>query len=190
MSTALRRLLSSGSVALAALTLSGASVAHAQGTGAATRPVSIGITGGLSIPTGDFGDFYSSGFNAGGLLEFSRPASPLAFRLEGEYQRFGIKDEVTVGDPGDLRVISGVANVVYKFGGVMARPYVLGGVGLFNVGITEGDGDPENEFGFNVGAGLELPLSGITAFADIRYQSIQTEGDAFNLVPIRVGIRF
>lgn len=186
MSTTLRRLLVCGPLALAL----SASAAHAQATGAPTRPVSVGITGGLSIPTGDFGDVYSSGYNAGALLEFARPVSPLAFRIEGEYQRFAVKDEASIGDPPDLRVISGVANLLYKFGGETARPYLLGGVGLFNVGATVDGGDSENKFGFNVGAGLELPLSGITAFGDIRYQSIQTEGDALNLIPIRVGIRF
>ncbi len=187
MTTALRRLLVCGPLALA-LT---ASAAHAQATGASTRPVSVGISGGLSIPTGDAGDFYDSGFNVGGLLEFTRPASPLAFRLEVDYQRFAFKDDSGVlSSDTDTRIISGVANALYKFGGETARPYLLGGVGLFNLSAAAENADSETKFGFNLGAGLEIPLSGITAFGDIRYQSIQTEGSAFNIIPIRVGIRF
>lgn len=185
--TTLRRILAAAPLALALTT-----AAHAQttGTGAPTRPVSFGVAGGLSIPTGDFGDVLKSGFLAGALLEFTRPASPVAFRIEADYQRFSIKDDFDIGSPSDTRVISGVANVLYKFAGETARPYVLGGVGLFNVGATVEGADSENKFGFNVGAGLEIPLSGITAFGDVRYQSIQTEGSALNLIPIRVGIRF
>ncbi|MGZ8379858.1 MAG: outer membrane beta-barrel protein [Gemmatirosa sp.] len=184
MTKTFRRLLA---VAPFALVVSAVS-AQAQEAGTITRPVSIGITGGLTVPTGDAGDFLESGFNAGALLEFTSATLPVAFRINGEYQRFSGKNAPS--NAVDLRIISGTADVVYKFGGVMARPYVLGGVGLFNVGATVEDADSENKFGFNVGAGLELPLSGITAFADVRYQSIQTEGNATNLIPIRVGIRF
>lgn len=173
----------------APLALALSTVAQAQTT-TSTRPVSFGIAGGLSVPTGDAGDVFDAGYLVGGLLEFSRPASPLAFRAEVDYQRFSIKESVAVGNPSDARLISGVANVLYKFPGMMARPYVLGGVGLFNVGATTEGSDSSNEFGFNLGAGLELPLSGITVFGDVRYQSIQTEGSATNLIPIRVGLRF
>lgn len=184
MSTTFRRLLVCGPLAL----VLSASAAHAQATGAPTRPVSVGITGGLSIPTGDFADGVKSGFNVGGLLEFSRPASPLAFRIEGEYQRFDAKSEAP--GAGNLRIISGVANVLYKFAGETARPYLLGGVGLFNTGSSVEDSESETDFGANVGVGLEIPLSGITAFGDIRYQSIFASPDNVSLIPIRVGIRF
>jgi opacity protein-like surface antigen len=186
MTTSLRRL---AGCAAALLTVS-AATAHAQAA-AATRPVSVGITGGLTIPTGDFGDGYDSGYNVGGLLEFAFPLSPLSLRINGEYQSFKLKDEFSLGgDNEDFRIISGTADLVYKLPGMMVRPYVLGGVGLFNGKVSGSDGDSENKFGFNLGGGLEIPLSGITVFGDARYQSIQTEGDATNLVPIRVGIRF
>lgn len=179
-----RRLLA---VAPLALVVSAAS-AHAQGTGAPTRPVSVGIAGGLSIPTGDAGDAIESGFVVGGLLEFARPVSPVAFRFEVDYQRFGSK--LDVPGAGNLRVISGVANVLYKFAGETARPYLLGGVGLFNTGSSVEGSESETDFGANVGVGLELPLSGITAFGDVRYQAIFASPDNVNLIPIRVGVRF
>jgi hypothetical protein len=184
MTKTLRRLLA---VAPLAFAVSAAS-AHAQATGAPTRPVSIGITGGLSIPTGDAGDAIESGFLVGGLLEFARPVSPLAFRLEVDYQRF--ESKLDLPGAGNLRVISGVANVLYKFGGETVRPYLLGGVGLFNTGSSVEGSESETDFGGNVGIGLELPLSGITAFGDVRYQSIFASPDNVNLIPIRVGIRF
>lgn len=184
MTKTLRRLLA---VAPLALVVSAAS-AHAQATGAPTRPVSIGIAGGLTIPTGDAGDQIKSGFLVGGLLEVARPASPLAFRFEVDYQRFDSK--LDLPGAGNLRVISGVANVLYKFAGETARPYLLGGVGLFNSGSSVENSESETDFGANVGLGLEIPLSGITAFGDVRYQTIFASPDNVNLIPIRVGIRF
>ena len=181
--TTLRRIL-----AVAPLALALSTAAHAQATGAPTRPVSIGVAGGLSIPTGDAGDQVESGYVVGGLLEFTRAASPLAFRIEGDYQRFDSKSDAP--GAGNQRVISGVVNILYKVAGETARPYLLGGVGLFNTGSWTENSGSNTDFGFNLGAGLEIPLSGITAFGDIRYQSIQTEGSAFNIIPIRVGIRF
>jgi hypothetical protein len=183
MTTDLRRL----TACAAALLAVSASTAQAQ-TAAAARPVSFGVAGGLSIPTGDAGDVIKSGFVAGGLLEVTRPASPIAFRFEVDYQRFDSK--LDVPGAGNLRVISGVANVLYKFAGQTARPYLLGGVGLFNSGSSVEGSESENDFGGNVGIGLELPLSGITAFGDVRYQAIFASPDNVNLIPIRVGIRF
>ena len=186
MTTHLRRL----TACAAALLAVSASTAHAQAA-AAARPVSFGVTGGLSIPTGDFGDFFESGYNVGALLEFTPRLSPVTLRVEGDYQRFAVKD---VDSESDLRMISGTANALFKFGSAtMVRPYVLGGVGLFNVGGTGDDGESENKFGYNVGGGLEIPLSGITVFGDVRFQQVRVgdEGESnFNLVPIKVGIRF
>jgi opacity protein-like surface antigen len=184
MTTALART----ACAAALLTLS-AAAAHAQ-PAAATRPVSVGVSGGLTVPTGDFGDAYDSGYNVGGLLEFTPRTSPLAFRLEGTYQKFSLKENVRVGDADDLRIISGVVNALYKFGGTAARPYLLGGLGAYNLDLSGDDTDSETKLGFDLGAGLEIPLSGITVFGDVRYESIRTEIDPTNLIPVRVGIRF
>ena len=196
---------------LALLALS-ASAAHAQTAVGPTRPVSFGVSGGLSIPTGDAGDVFASGFNVDALVEVqARPASPLAFRFEAGYQRFELKDELKDlfeefgGDVDvDARILSGLANVVYKFPGTTVRPYVLGGIGVFNLGgsvsisgfeefeeeLDTDDSGSTTSFGYNVGGGLEVPLSGLTAFGEVRFQQIRIDGSGFNIVPIKVGIRF
>src|SRR5688500_628000 len=73
---------------IAALGLAG--TAHAQG---AARPFSFGISGGVSIPTGDAGDALESGFNVSGLLQARQAAGPLGFRAEVGYHNFGLKGE-------------------------------------------------------------------------------------------------
>jgi opacity protein-like surface antigen len=196
---------------LALLVLS-ASAAHAQTAAGPARAVSFGVSGGLGIPTGDAGDVFASGFNVDALVEVqARPASPLAFRFEAGYQRLELKDDIRdlfeeLGGDIDVnaRIFSGLANVLYKFPGTTVRPYVLGGVGVFNLGgsasisgfeefeeelDTEESGSTTS-FGYNVGGGLEVPLSGITVFGDVRFQQIRIDGSGFNIVPIKVGIRF
>ena len=196
---------------LALLALS-ATAAHAQTAVGPTRPVSFGVSGGLSIPTGDAGDVFSTGFNVDALVEVqARPASPLAFRFEAGYQRFELNDDLKdlfdeLGGDIDVnaRIFSGVANAIYKFPGTTVRPYVLGGIGVFNLGgsatisgfeefeeelDTEESGSTTS-FGYNVGGGLEVPLSGLTAFGEVRFQQIRIDGSGFNIVPIKVGVRF
>ena len=92
---------------IAALALAGS--AHAQ---SATRPFSLGVSGGISIPTGDAGDAWDSGFNVSGLLQARQAASALGFRAEVGYHRFGIKG---AGD-GNSRLITGIANGIFHLG--------------------------------------------------------------------------
>jgi opacity protein-like surface antigen len=194
------------------LLAAGAAAAHAQaadGASAGARRWSIGAVAGASIPTGTLGDVVATGFNVAGQVEYRRPASPLAVRLEVDYHRFGLKDELRelffeAGGAvnANLNVLGGAVNAVYTFPVTTpVRPYVLGGLGVyrlsgsFDVSGFEGELDEESDsgsatrLGANVGAGIELPLSGITAFAEVRYLTIRAS-EAANLVPLRVGVRF
>jgi len=93
----------------------------------------------------------------------------------------------------------GVANAVYTFSAgptAVVRPYLIAGVGAYNGKLTVDDSDAdedsetETNIGFNGGIGLEIPLSGITGFGEIRYTSVSTPGARTSWVPIRFGIRF
>lgn len=207
MSTFVRRTFAAAGAVAGAIVLSVSTLA-AQGavTPGIERPVSFGITGGATFPTGDFGDAAASGFNVGALLEFKPSPAPLSFRIEGEFQQFGLSDdfkdliETLGGDPDvKFRIISGTANAVYKFpvASTTVRPYLIGGVGVYNLDLSddetlgeEGDVESETKFGLNGGAGIELPLSGLTTFIEVRFHSIFTEDAKTNLIPVRVGIRF
>ena len=152
------------------------------------RPVSLGISGGASVPSGDLGDGLESGFNIGGLLQVSPATSPLGLRLEGNYHRF----DYDAGVDGNTRLISGVANGVLRFPGQVVRPYLIAGIGAYNLGgeVANVDLDSETNVGLNGGAGIDIPLSGIAAFVEARYHTVFREGANFNMVPITVGIRF
>jgi hypothetical protein len=177
--------------ALGALLVS-ANVASAQ----SAKAVSLGISGGATIPVGDFGDFYSTGFNGTASLMFRSVGSPIGLRVDGMYNRLSIKDDATITVPGfgfvDAAVITGAnANLVYNLSGVGITPYLIGGAGIYNVkiDIDEGDDpDSETKFGVNGGIGAAFPLSGFTTFIEARFHHVFTDGSATQFIPVTFGI--
>lgn len=189
------------------------------------NPFSFGVSGGAVVPIGDFGDGTKAGFGVNALVGIRVPASPVSFRGEVGYTRNDLKG----GFDGNVRTISGVANVLLSASPgptVVARPYLIGGVGLYNLKgtisfddnvILDGaaprlaavggvpmrrpaarsallqqqvESESVTKFGLNGGVGVELPLSGISAFGEVRFVSVFTEGSHLNMIPITVGIRF
>lgn len=169
--------------ALSFALLATASGAQAQDVGS-TRSVNFGLAAGASFPTGNFGDAYDTGFNVMGTLGFQPVAMPVGIRFDAAYNSFGSK-----GIFDDAKIISGTANLVLttsNMGGV--KPYVLGGVGVYN--LDAGVGDSQTKFGLNGGAGVEFALSGFNTYLEARYHSAFTEGENTNYIPLVFGIKF
>ncbi|MEZ0332519.1 MAG: outer membrane beta-barrel protein [Gemmatimonadales bacterium] len=167
----------------------GAQAAQAQG-------LSLGLGGGVVMPTGTYGDLMSTGWNATAVAQFKPAASPLGFQVDASYSRFGLQNDVD----GSNRVISGTANAVFSFPSASpVRPYLLGGVGIYDQKITVGDASgSETKFGFNAGAGFDFALGGAKLFADARFHTIMNgsvdaetleEANAY-MIPITLGLRF
>ena len=47
-----------------------------------------------------------------------------------------------------------------------------------------------NDWGFNVGAGVEYQLTGFSTFLEARYDWINTEGSSSSYIPISFGIKY
>jgi hypothetical protein len=178
------------SAALALATAVTAGAAGAQGT----RPFSLGVSGGLSVPMGDFGDAYNAGFNVSGHLGLQSSALPVGLRFDLGYNRWELD-----GFDANLRSLAGIANVMLNFprpSGSTVRPYVSGGLGIYNTklsrDVTGGtvSTDGETNVGLNVGAGLDFGLSGISTFVEARFHSVFTDVSNTNFVPVVFGIRF
>jgi opacity protein-like surface antigen len=187
------------SVLAAALVTGSASLAGAQAV--AARPVSLGISAGANIPQGDFADIYGAGYLVAGHMKLRPAASPLGLRFDLGYSSNGIKSEFEDVVDSDLSIISGFANVVYEFPvtSTTIRPYVLGGLGLGSLKISAtgdfgggsvSESERQTKFGFQVGGGVEIPLSGITGFAEVGWQRYSVEGGSLAQIPIRFGVRF
>jgi opacity protein-like surface antigen len=162
---------------------------------AAVRPMTFGVSGGLTLPIGDLGDAVGSGFNAGAHLAFKPATFPFGVRVEGQFNRFAYEE--TLASDGNLQIISGTANAVFGVPAASSafRPYIIGGIGVYNskssFETVVGDGSSsDTNFGLNGGAGIEFGLSGLSTFIEARFNTIFTEGSKTNFIPITFGIKF
>jgi hypothetical protein len=169
-------------------------MALAAGDAAAQTPVSFGVGGGVTIPTGSSSDAFGTGWHGMALVRFKPAASPVGFQIDGMYQRLGTEDPAPEGN---LQVINGTANVVFSFPvseETRFRPYLIGGLGYYNSKIkfdVGPDSESESDFGFNAGAGFDVGFGGGTFFVEGRFHNVfVSEADDFKFIPITAGIRF
>ena len=180
-------------VAIAVIAASSASVGAAQGVTSATKPFSLGISGGASIPTGDLSGYTNTGYNVGGHVALGTPALPISFRGDVNYDNFGAKGSGN----SNSHIWSYTANAVYEVPTMTGiRPYVIGGIGGFTPGASYTSGgttisaNSSTQFGFDVGGGITIPLSGFNTFIEARYNRFNSNGSSTSFVPITFGIMF
>lgn len=184
-----------------------------------SSPVRYGITGGATIPVGDYKDVSSAGWNAGALVELGFPIVPLSFRFDAAWHQLGDKHD-DFGDTFKSRVISGDLNAIYTF--APANPtkfYLIGGLGLYNFrnqltapGFSTDEGDgvlaqfgttttqtfsaSSTKFGVNAGAGVRFQFNTFSMFVESRFHNIfgvhGASGSSGNIqmIPITVGVVF
>ena len=172
------------------------------------RPVSVGLGGGGTVPMGDFAKDVKTGGHVLGFLQYQPVAGPWAVRGEAMYSRSRYTDDflsfvgATSGDNLSSGVLYGGASALYSSAGRTggARPYLIGGLGLYRLTATLQDNSgtsvsrSENGFGFNGGAGVRFGGS-LGLFAEARFHqfSITPEGGAkatSQLIPVSLGFSF
>lgn len=154
---------------------------------------SILVSGGLSLPVSDLREGMNSGYNVNVGLAFGAPLVPVGARLEGGFSSFDAK-----GGNGNFRIASGTANAILNLGPTSAAPYLIGGLGIYNLRseVTIGGvkvSDSESKAGVNVGGGIRFPLGGISTFLEARYHYVlgdKAEGTNAQFVPISFGVQF
>jgi hypothetical protein len=165
-----------------------AQVAMPAETGTTRRAAAIGVSGGISLPVGDAGETLSTGYSVAGHLHFA-PAALMLLRLRGDvsFDRWGID-----GSNGNVRSLAFVGNALYDFpvqSTVMARPYVLGGVGAYNTKDSD-FGVADTHVGVQLGGGVGYMLTGFATFAEVKFVNVFREGGSLRYIPITVGVRF
>lgn len=173
-------------VALVLVSLVAASAAQAQ-----TARANFFLGGGATIPTGDFGDAFKTGWNGVGGVNFMLPGVPFGIRVDGMYSQNKVDAS---GSDAKIKIFGGNADAVFAFGapGSMVKPYVMAGVGMANVKFDDGAGftNDETKFAFNGGAGVNFMMSSITIFVEGRYFTVNTSGSSTNYIPLSVGVKF
>ena len=190
-----------GRFAIGAGALLIAATAQAQGTSPSGRPFKLGGQLGASVPMGDFGDGADLGFHLGGLIEYKPASLPMSLRGELTYHRNGLKDDLFGSDfgsiDGNFSQIDFVGNAVMPFGDAAstARPYVIGGLGLYRLKASAefqdvDISDTQTKFGLNFGAGLTFNLSGFETFVETRFHSVFADESNMNFIPLSFGFKF
>jgi hypothetical protein len=171
-----------------ALGVSLAGVASAQTSGpGATPPIGnmytpiFGGTAGIAIPIGRLADDHGAGYTVGGLVEYGVTGQPYALRGELIYQRFNAKKG---HDVKDVNLTSLGATIVYKMQDTPTNTFLTGGIAIYSA--TEAGTRP----GANVGAGIEIPLTGFSATGEARLHVMFADGRPIITLPLTVGVRF
>jgi hypothetical protein len=169
-----------------------AQAAHAQ------AGLSLGLGGGVVVPTGTMADGIQTGWN-GMVVARAKPAlSPVGLQLDGFYNRFALQG----GVDGHSRMLGATADAVFALpSAMMARPYLLSGVGMYS-GKTSieglGSSQSQTKFGLNAGAGFDFGFGGARLFAEGRFHAIlkgvtdpSTGAEKTGyMVPLTVGLRW
>ena len=178
-------------VVLGAMVL-GAGSASAQAAAAATGGIRFGVGAGLLLPMGTYKDGDKAGFIGGVDGTYWLASQPIGIRIEGSYSQTSEKSTVLAHK---TKILGGAADVVYAFGqsASSARPYILAGLGYYNVKISvTGGSTSESKIGFGGGAGVAFKVGtgGTRVFVEGKYMSVSTTGAKTTFLPIRVGERF
>ena len=153
---------------------------------AQTSTVHFGVAAGAAIPVSGLRDFLNTGFNGTVTVGLNPTLIPLGIRIDGAYNQFSFKSGL---GGGNLHYTSVTGNLVYKIPGASFSPYAIGGAGWYNAGAS-GGGSSTNNFGFNIGGGISMALSGFDTFLEARFNQVQTSGSPARFVPITFGVMF
>ena len=180
-------------VALVALSTTLSSAAHAQ----LSNPWKFTVFAGAALPSGNTGDDLKTGYTVGGAVDLRAPLTPLGLRGEVVYSSFDAKNTDGIGNA-SLSDFGGNLNAVYWMPspGTPLTAYLTGGPSYAHLTAKANAGNvtesiSEDHWGFNVGAGIDFALSGLSTRLDVRYRQISTgNGDRLRAFPITVGITF
>lgn len=195
--------------ALSALTT--ARIAGAQsippGTELNSHRVQLGIGGGAVVPLTDarYQDVLAGANGQAYLLIRLIPGFP-ALRIGADYARmkFGKPTGTISGVPeGSTRTqLGGIASLRFDLLPGAVRPYVLAGVGAFNIRDALANGGSlqttlsSTQFGLDGGAGLAVRLGRISAFLESRIQNVYTkqagliDTKSIQAIPVTFGLAF
>jgi opacity protein-like surface antigen len=175
----------------------GLAVALSAQVAQAQAGLSLGVGAGAVIPTGSMADINTMGWTGQASLRVKPAVSPLGFQVDASYSRLGLDSDLVEGH---TQTIAGTANALYAFpSAAVARPYLIGGVGVYNMKATVDDvSGSATKFGANAGAGFDLKLGSAALYAEGRLHAIfkggfdsetGEEATAY-MIPLTVGLRW
>lgn len=158
------------------------------GPASAQVPV-LGVAGGLAVPTGRYGRPLDVGFDFQASADFHPIPGPIGFRGDILWSRFAVSDPGI----GNSNIVGGTFDVVIDVPTPGIAPYVIGGVGVYDVEVGSSVSH-HSRFGtgLNIGGGVRVPLLPfLHGFIEARYHVAYASpfGGNTTFVPIVVGLR-
>lgn len=143
---------------------------------------SFGVSAGASVPVGTTADGFDVGYNLTASFGIKPPLAPIGVRIDGMLNSMDGKES------GTLRTLAGTINATLS-APLMPIPmgYLIGGLGMYN---NDGGGSSSTDLGFNIGAGLNFPLTGFATFLEARFHYVDGDGGSMKFIPITFGMRF
>lgn len=204
-STVLRA--ASGAVALA-FVASAPALAQRMGggNGIDDHMVRVGFGGGVSVPVSDAKDAFKDGVNGTGFVLVHILGGLPALRFAFTYDRYKLKQFGTVtptaGDDevGHSQILGGTAGIKLHLLPGPVRPFVMAGLGAFNVkdviDAASTQSASKTNFGVDGGGGVEIKLGRLSAFAEAKIQNVYTKNSgvisksSIQTVPVTFGLMF
>ena len=162
------------------------------------RMLSFGLGGGVSVPVSNAKDALKNGVNGQGFVRLNLAAMPIRPRLDFTFQKFDPKSAAVTGPAipaaGPSSVLAGVANIQVPLLRGAVEPYIVAGLGAYNVKSESGSTSTSTtQFGVNGGAGLIVKLGIVSLYAEGRLDNVYTDKGVLDtktiqVVPVTFGI--
>lgn len=169
--------------------------------------VRVGFGGGVTVPVSDARDAFKDGVNGTGFVLVHLTQGLPALRFAFTYDRFNLKSGATSiagasqSDAGHSQILGGTAGLKLHLIPGPVRPFIMAGVGAFNVQqlVNAASGSQttsDTNFGVDGGAGLEIKLGRLSAFAEGRIQNVYTKNsglinkNSIQSIPVSFGVMF
>jgi opacity protein-like surface antigen len=174
-------------LAVASLLFGIAAVARASAQGSSAITYNPSVYAGLAFPIGNISTGVNAGYTVGAAVDVGM-RMPVSLRAEASYTKF---DAVEPDVSGRINAVLGVPMAVTGL-----LPYVIGGIGIYRatgnfLDADVGDRITATRFGWNIGAGIDMPMGRVAGQWDVRYHHVSLDnGISYTYVPITFGIRF
>lgn len=157
------------------------------------RPVSLGLAGGASIPSGELREGVDVGWHGLATIVVSSLMHPLGLRIDVAYNRFAYSD-VTPALAGEYQSTgSATLNFTYRLPMTNSpmSPYLISGLGAYRSECSLETGcEATTRYGWNVGLGTKLYVLGFRSFLEARYHRTEIGDTDVNYFPLTFGILF
>jgi opacity protein-like surface antigen len=156
------------------------------------QDVRWGVNAGLLMPMGDLNKADKPGWLVGGGATYWLTGGMLGVRADVSYGQ----TKHDGGFAGNTKIAGGMASLVYGLGSSAAaiRPFVTGGLGLYNVKVefTPSPAVSETKVAFGAGAGLMIKAGtgGMRIVIATRFTTVSTSGSSTTFLPITAGLTF